>query len=266
MKKNKRLKNFFVGLVFFFLYLPIFVLVIYSFNTSKMNIVFEGFTLNWYRYLFSDTDLLMAFINTMIIALVSTGISTIIGTIGAIGLRKYNFKYDGLVKKLLYIPIVIPEIVLGISLLSVYTLMKLELGMFTLILSHIAFSIPFVVVSVRSSLTSELDTYEEAASDLGASNFKIFSKITLPLIMPGVISGATLAFTLSLDDVVISYFTAGPGSNTLPLKIYSMIKTGIVPDVNALSTLMLIAVIIFLSASAMIESRKIAENAKLSEE
>ena len=259
MKKNKRAKNAFVGLVFFFLYLPIIVLIVYSFNTSKMNIVFEGFTLKWYKYLFSDTDLIMAFVNTMIIAITSTVISTVIGTIGAIGLKKYNFKYDSFIKKLLYIPIVIPEIVLGISLLSVYTLMKLELGMFTLILSHIAFSIPFVVVSVRSSLNLDLDTYEEAASDLGASNFKIFSKITLPLIMPGVISGATLAFTLSLDDVVISYFTAGPGSNTLPLKIYSMIKTGITPDVNALSSLMLIAVIIVLSTSAIIQSRKIAE-------
>ena len=259
MKKNKQAKNAFVGLVFFFLYLPIIVLIVYSFNTSKMNIVFEGFTIKWYKYLFSDTDLIMAFVNTMIIAITSTVISTVIGTIGAIGLKKYNFKYDSLIKKLLYIPIVIPEIVLGISLLSVYTLMKLELGMFTLILSHIAFSIPFVVVSVRSSLNLDLDTYEEAASDLGASNFKIFSKITLPLIMPGVISGATLAFTLSLDDVVISYFTAGPGSNTLPLKIYSMIKTGITPDVNALSSLMLIAVIIVLSTSAIIQSRKIAE-------
>ena len=262
MKKNKRAKNFFVGLVFFFLYLPIIVLVVYSFNTSKMNIVFEGFTFKWYKYLFSDTDLIMAFVNTMIIAITSTVVSTIIGTIGAIGLKKYKFKYDSIIKKLLYIPIVIPEIVLGISLLSVYTLMKLELGMFTLILSHIAFSIPFVVVSVRSSLNLDLDTYEEAASDLGASNFKIFSKITLPLIMPGVISGATLAFTLSLDDVVISYFTAGPGSNTLPLKIYSMIKTGITPDVNALSSLMLIVTIIILTSSAIIQSKKIAERYK----
>ena len=255
--KHKRLKNLFVGLVFLFLYLPIIILVIYSFNSSKVNILFEHFTFDWYKNLFSNIELLDAFSNTMIIAVVSTIISTIIGTLGAYGLNKYNFKFKGFINSLLYIPIVIPEIVLGISLLSIYTLMKLELGMFTLILSHIAFSIPFVIVSVRSTLSSVIKTYEEVSYDLGASKFATFYKVTLPLIMPGVVSGATLAFTLSLDDVVISYFTAGPGSNTLPLKIYSMIKTGITPDVNALSTLMLIVTIIILSVSVIIQSRKV---------
>ena len=256
--KNKILKNGFVGLVFFFLYLPIIILVIYSFNTSKMNIIFEGFTFKWYRILFHNGDLLEAFINTMIIAVVSTTVSTIIGTMGAVGLNKYDFFGKSLINKLIYIPIVIPEIVLGISLLSMYTLLKLELGMFTLILSHIAFSIPFVVVSVRSTLSPLIKTYEEAAADLGASPLTTFTKVTLPSIMPGVISGATLAFTLSMDDVVISYFTAGPGSNTLPLKIYSIIKTGISPDVNALATLMLLGTIILLTTSAINQGRKIA--------
>ena len=256
-KKHKLLKNLFILLVFAFLYLPIFILIIYSFNSSEMNIVFKSFTTIWYKILFTNKDLLEAFFNTMIIAITCTVISTIIGTISAFGLYKYNFKGENIIQKLIYIPIVIPEIVLGISLLSVYTLMKLELGMFTLILSHIAFSIPFVIVSVKSSLSSELDQIEEAASDLGASPFKTFFLITLPNIMPAVISGATLALTLSLDDVVISYFTAGPGSNTLPLKIYSMIKTGITPDVNALSSLMLLFTIIILTISALYQSRKI---------
>ena len=135
--------------------------------------------------------------------------------------------------------------------------MQLNLGMFTLILSHIAFSIPFVITSVRSTLSLLPKEYEEAAYDLGANKYHVFTKITLPLIMPGVISGATLALTLSLDDVVISYFTAGPGSNTLPLKIYSMIKTGITPDVNALSTLMLIVTVMILTGSALYQSKKI---------
>ena len=163
-----------------------------------------------------------------------------------------------LVNGLIYIPIVIPEIVLGISLLSVYTIANLKLGMPSLIISHIAFSIPFVITSVRSTLNLLPKEYEEAAYDLGASKFNVFTKVTLPLIMPGVISGATLALTLSMDDVVISYFTAGPGSNTLPLQIYSIIKTGITPDVNALSTLLLIATIIILTVSALYQSRKIA--------
>ena len=260
--KHRTLKNWIIALILFFLYLPIIILVIYSFNTSKMNVVFEGFTLDWYKTLFDNTDLIEAFMNTMIIAITSTAISTVIGTLGAVGLKKYKFKGKQFINLLLYIPIVIPEIVLGISLLSVYTLTKLELGMFTLILSHIAFSIPFVIVSVRSALSKDLDTYEEAAKDLGANNTNTFFKITLPYIMPGVISGALLAFTLSLDDVVISYFTAGPGSNTLPLKIYSMIKTGISPDVNALSSLMLLAIMFILTISVVIQSRKIVRGAK----
>jgi spermidine/putrescine transport system permease protein len=222
-----------------------------------MNIIFESFTFDWYKNLFSNRELLEAFMNTMFIAVVSTVISTIIGTISAVGLYNYNFKLKKLVNILIYIPIVIPEIVLGISLLSMYTLMKLDLGMFTLILSHIAFSIPYVIVSVRSSLSEQIKSYEEAAFDLGANKFTTFFKITLPMILPGVVSGATLAFTLSMDDVVISYFTAGPGSNTLPLKIYSMIKTGITPDVNALSTLLLLATIIILTSSVIIQSRKL---------
>ena len=255
--KHKGLKNLFIGFVFFFLYLPIIILVIFSFNSSKMNIIFEGVTLRWYLNLFSNRELLEAFLNTIIIAITSTVVSCIIGTMGAVALNKYQFPFKNVINKLLYIPIVIPEIVLGISLLSMYTLMKLELGMFSLILSHIAFSIPYVIVSVRSSLNYEIKLYEEAAFDLGANSFKTFFLVTLPSIMPGVISGATLAFTLSMDDVVISYFTAGPGSNTLPLYIYSMIKTGITPDVNAMTSLMLLATIFMLTISLMVQSRKI---------
>ena len=260
--KNRVLKNIFIGLVFLFLYLPIIILVIFSFNTSRMNIVFEGITFHWYWSLFSNKELLEAFFNTIIIAISSTVISTIIGTMGAVGLYKYDFPFKNVINKLIYIPIVIPEIVLGISLLSVYTLMKLELGMFTLVISHIAFSIPFVVVSVRSVLSNDVRTYEEAAQDLGANSFKTFFLITLPSIMPGVISGATLAFTLSMDDVVISYFTAGPGSNTLPLYIYSMIKTGITPDVNAMSSLMLFLTIIILTSSFLCQSKRIVGDDK----
>ena len=260
--KNLKLRNLFIILVFIFLYLPIFILVIFSFNQSKMNILFTGFTFDWYIKLFQNRDLLEAFLNTMIIAVVSTIVSTIIGTISAIGLQKYNFFGKKLINGLIYIPIVIPEIVLGISLLSIYTLVHLNLGMISLIISHIAFSIPFVITSVRSNLNQLSPTYEQAAYDLGAGSFQTFFKITLPLIMPGVISGATLAFTLSLDDVVISYFTAGPGSNTLPLKIYSMIKTGITPDVNALSSLILLVTILVLAMPAYIQTKKIQKEGK----
>ena len=219
MNKRKWVKNLTIVLTFIFLYAPIIVLVLYSFNKSRMNVVFTGFTFNWYKTLFHNTDLLEAFGNTLIIAGVSTVVSTVIGTISALGLYKYNFPMKKLINGLIYIPIVIPEIVLGISLLSVYTIANLKLGMPSLIISHIAFSIPFVITSVRSTLSLLPKEYEEAAYDLGASRFDVFTKVTLPLIMPGVISGGTLALTLSMDDVVISYFTAGPSSNTLPLKI-----------------------------------------------
>ncbi len=256
MRNNKILDNIIIGIVLVFLFLPIFVLILFSFNTSQLNITFEGFTLKWYGELFKNTTLLLALKNTLIVAIVSTVVSTVIGTISAYGLYKYDFPLKKLVNKLLYIPVVIPEIVLGISLLAIYTVFKLELGMMTLILAHISFSIPFVIINVRNVLEQMDGNLILAANDLGASKLKTFLYITIPSLMPGILSGAELAFTLSLDDVVISYFTAGPGSNTLPLQIYSIIKTGVTPDVNALITLMLLVIFIVLTISVLINLRK----------
>lgn len=234
----------FIGVVLLFLYLPILVLVIFSFNDTKLNILFEGFTLEWYSVLLDNRTLLESLKNTLIVAGLSTLISTIIGTISAYGLSKYNFRGKSLVNSLLYIPIVMPDIVIGISLLAIYTLMRFRLGMFTLILAHITFSIPYVLVSVRSALEGMNPYLEEASSDLGANSVQTFFRVTLPSIMPGILSGALLVFTLSMDDVVISYFTAGPDAVTLPQYIYSMIKSGITPDVNALFSLMLLVTLI----------------------
>lgn len=256
MKRRKWHKNLVIALTLIFLYFPIFVLVLFSFNKSSLNIRWEGFTLSWYKELFSNTELLEAFFNTMLVGITSTVVAVVVGTISAVALYKYTFKGKTLINSLLYIPIVIPEVVLGISLLSIYTLFKMELGMGSLILSHIAFSIPFVVINVRSALAQTNPHLEEAAHDLGAGRLTTFFQVLLPTIMPGVKSGALLAFTLSLDDVIISYFTAGPGSNTLPLKIFSMIKTGITPDVNALSTLMLLATLVLLTVYSLINYRK----------
>jgi len=221
-----------------------------------MNIMFEGFTFYWYRELFSNTELLNAFYNTLIVTSISTIVSTVIGTISAIGLKKYRFFGKSAVNGLLYIPIVIPEIVLGISLLSIYTLLQLQLGMFTLILAHISFCIPFVIISVRASLENTDPHLEEAALDLGASPWEIFWNVTIPNASSGIATGALLALTLSLDDVVVSFFTAGPGSITLPLKIYSMIKTGVSPDVNALFSLILLFVIIVLTIITIVQINK----------
>ena len=258
VKNNKTLDNIYLTIIFFFLFLPIIVLIVFSFNTSRLNIVFEGFTLDWYRKLIHNEVLLEALFNTLMVAVISTLVSTVIGTISAYGLKKYNFKGKKIVNELLYIPVIIPEIVMGISLLCIYSFMKLELGMFSLILSHIAFSIPFVIINVNSAIDTLNPNIEEAAVDLGASKFKTFMFVVLPSLMPGIISGAGLAFTLSLDDVVISYFTAGPDSNTLPLQIFSMIKSGVTPDVNALITVMLLMIFVglFVSMSFSIRSLK----------
>lgn len=255
MKHNKFVDNLVLWIVFGFLFLPILILILFSFNTSSLNIVFEGFTLHWYKDLFHNTELLEALKNTLIVAVVSTVVSTIVGTISAYALKRYDFKGKALVNELLYIPIVIPEIVIGIALLSIYTLFRLELGMFSLILAHISFAIPFVIISVRSVLENMDPNLELVASDLGASKLKTFFYVIIPSLMPGILSGAQLAFTLSLDDVVISYFTSGPGSNTLPLHIFSMIKTGVTPDVNALISIMLMIIFIILTISTVISLR-----------
>ena len=263
VRYNKTLDNICLWLVFLFLFLPIFVLIIFSFNTSRLNIVFEGFTLYWYGELFRNPMLLEALWNTLLVAAISTFVSTIIGTMSSYALKKFDFPMKKFINELLYIPVVIPEIVLGISLLCVYALIKLELGMFTLILSHIAFSIPYVIINVNSVMDTMNPNLEEAASDLGASKIKTFFKIVLPSLLPGILSGAQLVFTLSLDDVVVSYFTAGPESNTLPLQVFSMIKTGVTPDVNALITILLLIIFISLFISMSFSLRKIRREAKI---
>ena len=263
MKSNKLVDNIYLSIVFLFLFLPIFVLILFSFNTSRLNIVFEGFTFYWYKDLFNNSMLLEALINTLIVAVVSTLASTIVGTISAYALKKFDFRFKKFINELLYIPVIIPEIVLGIALLCIYAFLKIELGMFTLILSHIAFSIPFVIINVNSALESMNPNLEEAASDLGASKIKTFFHVVIPSLMPGIMSGAQLAFTLSMDDVVISYFTAGPDSNTLPLQILSMIKSGVTPDVNALITLMLLFIFIVMNISMILSIRKMKKEVKL---
>lgn len=263
MRHNRLIDNICLLLVFIFLFLPIFVLIVFSFNTSKLNIIFEGFTFRWYLELFKNSMLLEALWNTLLVAIISTLVSTVIGTISAYALKKFNFPFKKFINELLYIPVVIPEIVLGISLLCIYSFLKIELGMVTLILSHIAFSIPFVIINVNSVMDMMNPHLEEAASDLGASKLKTFFYVVLPVLIPGILSGAQLAFTLSLDDVVISYFTAGPDSNTLPLQIFAMIKTGVTPDVNALITIMLLIIFVSLFISMSLSLRKIRKEARV---
>ncbi|QCX33316.1 extracellular solute-binding protein [Caloramator sp. E03] len=257
MKKMNIWSILYSILIYTFLYLPIFILVMYSFNNSKLNSVWTGFTTKWYVNLFHDAAILNAMKNTLLIAFVSTMFSIVIGTLTAVGLYRYSFKGKKFIESFLYIPVVIPEIVFGIALLAFFSQIKLPLGLLTLIIAHITFSISYVVIVVKSRLDGFDKSLEEASMDLGATPRETFFKVTLPLIMPGIISGGLLAFTLSLDDVIISFFTAGPSSTTLPLKVFSMVKFGVTPEINALSTIMMLFSIIFVIIAETIKNKNL---------
>lgn len=245
----------FTGLFYLYLYLPMLVLVAFSFNTQRLNLTWEGFTLHWYDVLLADAKVGAATRNTLAVALTSTITATAIGTLAALALQRYEFGLRRFSETSLYIPIVIPEIVMGIGLLSLYATLKISLGLTTITLSHIAFSIPFVALVVRARLHGFDRSLEEAAMDLGANEIITFVRVTLPLILPGVLAGAMLAFTLSLDDFIITFFTAGPGSTTLPLLVYGMVKTHITPEINALSTIWVFTVFVLLLISQLLQRR-----------
>lgn len=246
-KKLRRHKNrsiIFCTLVYLFLFTPISVIVANSFNatTSKPYLSWKGFSLYWYIKLWDNTSLLNSFGNTLIIATISTLLATVIETLGAVGMYRYRFKGKGIINGLLYIPVVIPEIVIGISLLTIFARANVARGMLTLILSHVSFCVPFVIFNVRARLAGYDKSIEEASMDLGANRIITFFEITLPVLAPGIRSGALLAFTLSIDDVIISYFVNGQ-TQTYPLKVMESIKSGVSPDVNALSTIILVGTV-----------------------
>ena len=258
-KTKKGIGIAFCTCVYLFLFLPILVIVVNSFNatTSKPYLTWKGFTFDWYVRLFDNGALLSSFGNTIIIAVVSTLLATMIGTLGAFGMYKYKFKGKGVIDGLLYIPVVIPEIVLGISLLSLFTNVNIPRGMLTLILAHVTFSVPFVIFNVRARLSGYDNSIEEASMDLRANRVITFFEITLPVLAPGIAGGALLAFTLSIDDVIISYFVNGQ-TKTYPLKVMESIKSGVAPDVNALSTLILLGTIalVVLTQSDFLKKKK----------
>ncbi len=268
--------------VYFFLYAPIVMLVLYSFNASRTNILFEGFipsvgplqmegslvtqspcgAFHWFCELAKNQEVGVAARNTLTIALTSTFVSAIIGTMAALAMQRYNFRIKPFAQLSLYIPIVIPEIVMGIGVLTLFSQLfaivnnslglagdaRLTLGIGTVIVSHIAFCVPFVTLVVQARLQGFDKSYEEAAMDLGANELVTFWRVTFPMILPGVLSGALLAFTLSLDDFVITFFATGPGATTLPIYVYGLLRRIITPQVNALSTiwigLVLVAVVL----------------------
>ncbi|WP_211466772.1 ABC transporter permease [Collimonas silvisoli] len=222
--------------VYAFLYVPLVIVVVYSFNDSQLNAEWVGFTLDWYRKLFHNEGMLHAAGNSLLIALVASAVSTMLGTMAGFAMHRYKLK---LLPLLVLTPIAIPEILVGVSLLIFFVMLNITLGLVSIALAHIAFCIGFVAIVVRSRLSGMDESLTEAARDCGATPMQAFRLVTLPLIMPGVVAGALMAFTLSIDDFVITFFTAGANASTLPLQIYSMIKIAVTPEVNAVSTLLM---------------------------
>jgi len=254
-------------LAYSFLYLPIAVLVLFSFSASRYASIWGGFSLEWYAKLFHNPDIAQALLNSLLIAAATTLIATVLGTLAAVGLerlpdRRRASHYDAA----LTLPILMPDIVQGIALLLFFVLVfnaleyvldwRPTLGRTTVIMAHAAFAISYVAVVVRARLSGMDKRLEEAAMDLGANEWQVFQRITLPLIWPGVLSGGLLAFTLSLDEFVITFFTSGPGATTLPIQVWSMVKRGVTPEINALSTLMLLASIALVTLSVVLQRRR----------
>jgi spermidine/putrescine transport system permease protein len=254
------------GLVMLFLYLPIAILVIYSFNDSKLNVQWSGFTFEWYRRITADAVLMASLKNSLIIALVTTVLSVILGTLGAWLLYRYRFPLPRALATLIFIPMVIPEIIMGISLLIFFAAANrwgnwlletwgisesdpLALGMTTVIIAHTTFCFPFVLVAVRARLAGVDPAMEEAAMDLGATPLQAFGHVMVPYLLPAIISGALMAFTLSMDELIVTYFTASASSQTLPLVIFGRVKKGLDPSLNAISTLFIIATALLVLAA-----------------
>lgn len=255
MKKRWKWPKAYLAVLTFLMYLPLVMVVIFSFNESKLSASFTGFSLKWYEILAQDRDLKEALMNSIVLGVLSCGISAVIGTLGAVGMARVNYRSKGMMEYLSTIPIMIPEIILGMVFLVFFSLLNLPFGMITLVIAHTTFCVPYIFMMVKARLVGIDKSLEEAARDLGAGPVRTFFDITMPLIMPAVLSGSLLAFAMSFDDVVISIFVNGPRLNTLPVKIYAQLKTGVTPEINALCTIILAVIILVLGLSSLIAKK-----------
>ncbi len=244
-----------MGGAFFFLYFPIVSLIVFSFNDSKRNITWKGFTLRYYEKAYENSQLHETFLNSMIVASISTTVATVLGAMLGLALYRFRFPAQGPYEGMVHLPIVIPEICLAVAMVAFFATFEIPLGLFTITVSHIAFSIPFVAVVVRARMAGFDRSLEEASYDLGASQWQTFWNVTFPYMQPGLVAGALLAFTLSLDDFVITFFTSGPGSTTFPIKIYAMVRFSVSPEVNAASTVLIVVTLALTITALAIQSR-----------
>ncbi len=247
----------YAGLIYVFMYLPIVLLIVYSFNDSRYRGNWEGFTLRWYTELFRDRSIMDALRNTLMIAVISSFSATVLGTMAALGIYAMKPKVKNFMVNMTYLPVTYPEIVIGVSLLALFVGIGLPLGFWSIVLAHITFCVPFVVIAVLPKLYQLNPNLEEAAMDLGATPSQAFWKVILPEIMPGVLTGMLLSFTLSLDDFLISFFTTGSGVNTLAIKIYSMTKVGVTPKINALTTIIFVTILALLLVLQARDKKKV---------
>ena len=245
-KRAAILGNIYAILMYTLFYIPVAVMIVFSFNDAKRNYSWEGFTTSWYAKLFSfsNTTLWDALIYSLIIAVLSTVISTVIGVLGAIGLKKFEFRAKKFVNMMIYVPIIVPEIVLAVAMLIIFITLGVRMGMGTILVGHCTFCIPYAVVTIKGRISGDNETLEEASMDLGANRIQTFIRVTIPSIMPGIMSAAFLSFTLSIDDVVMSNMLAGASQSTLPVLILSLNRTGITGDVNALTTVMIVFMVL----------------------
>ena len=251
--------NWFLGLwtavVMVFFYLPIAILIGFSFNTSRLNILWEGFTLEWYAAIWRDHVLVASLNNSLIVAAVTTVISVALGTGGAWLLYRYRFPGLRLWQTLIFIPMIIPEVIMGVSLLILFVVIHLELGYTTIIISHVTFCFPFVMVAVQARLAGLDPALEEAAMDLGATPAGAFRRVLVPYLMPAIVAGALMSFTLSLDELIVTYFTASAGTRTLPLEIFGRVKKGLDPTLNAISTVFILSTVVLVVATEILKRR-----------
>lgn len=238
--------------VLLFLYLPLAVLFAYSFNDSKYSMAWKGFTLKWYDALAANPQLVDAALHSLVLAVTAATIATLIGTLGAIALYRYRFRGRATLSGLLYVLLLTPDIVLAISLLCLFVVLGVSLGFGSLVIAHVTFCLPFTVVTVYARLSGFDPRLVEAARDLGAGEFTAMRRVVLPLALPAIVAGWLLSFTLSLDDVVVSYFVSGPEYEVLPLRIYSMVRLGFKPEVNALATLLFVLSLVIVLASQLL--------------
>ena len=242
--------------VYLFLHIPILALVVFSFNESKFSTEWTGFTLHWYERLLERQDILDGLKASVFVALTSTAISTVLGTLFALALGRHVFRGRRGVEAFLYVPLVTPEIVVGISLLILFVMLKVPLGLMTVIVAHVAFNISYVVVVVLARLAGMDSNLEEAAMILGADELTTFRRITVPILWPGIVSGAMLAFTMSFDDYVITSFVTGTGASTLPIVVYTMVRKNIEPSINAISTVVLVVTTVLVVAAERLSRDK----------